>query len=59
MIEGNIGAGKSIFVDKLRGLDLDMEINIVPEPVNVWTNYNNHNYLQYFYENPGKWTFPF
>ncbi|KAL4438342.1 hypothetical protein ABPG74_009765 [Tetrahymena malaccensis] len=59
LIEGNIGAGKSTFVEKLKYLELGVPIKIVPEPVNIWTNYNNHNYLQLFYDNPRKWTFAF
>jgi len=59
LVEGNIGAGKSTFVEKLRELEIGKEINTIPEPVNVWTNYNGHNYLQLFYDNPRKWTFTF
>ncbi|EGR30336.1 hypothetical protein IMG5_134510 [Ichthyophthirius multifiliis] len=58
LIEGNIGAGKSTLLEKLKE-NQNAQINVVPEPVHIYTNYNGHNYLQYFYDNPRKWTFAF
>lgn len=43
LIEGNIGAGKSTFLNRLKALNLN--ITIVQEPVQTWTNYLGHNYL--------------
>lgn len=57
LVEGNIGSGKSTFLQKLHNLKLP--ITTIPEPVDVWTSYKGHNYLQYFYDNPGKWGFTF
>lgn len=58
LIEGNIGAGKSTFVDQLKQLGLP-GVNVIQEPVDVWMNYNGHNFLQHFYEDQSKWTFAF
>ncbi len=43
LVEGNIGAGKSTFLNKLSLVSEN--IQIIPEPVAVWTNYKEHNYL--------------
>jgi deoxyadenosine/deoxycytidine kinase len=48
LIEGNIGSGKSTFLNKLT--QIPMPINLIPEPVNIWTSYKGHNYLKLFYE---------
>ena len=37
LIEGNIGAGKSTFLARLKNLPIN--ITIIPEPVKIWTNY--------------------
>lgn len=57
LVEGNIGSGKSTFLAKLHNLKLP--VVTIPEPVDVWTSYEGHNYLQYFYDNPRKWGFTF
>ena len=43
LVEGNIGSGKSTFLSKIREIKLDIET--IPEPVELWTNYEGHNYL--------------
>ena len=37
LIEGNIGSGKSTFLNKLKRISED--VVTVPEPVNVWVDY--------------------
>ena len=50
-IEGNIGVGKSTFINILKSTWDDCDI--VNEPVNEWNNFtdsNDKNILQMFYE---------
>lgn len=54
IIEANIGAGKTTIIEKLEKLE---NVEIVPEPVNVWLNIkddNGINLLQHFYEDMKK-----
>ncbi|KRX03211.1 P-loop containing nucleoside triphosphate hydrolase [Pseudocohnilembus persalinus] len=32
---------------------------MIPEPVNIWTNYKGHNYLELFYKDTQKYAFAF
>jgi len=51
-IEGNIGAGKSTFVNMLQKY---LPVVISLEPCDEWQNVDGHNMLQAFYENPTRW----
>lgn len=59
--EGNIGSGKtthaSTLVDELRSLGFT--VIYLPEPLDVWTNYNGVNILEEFYANKKEKSFFF
>ena len=57
-IEGNIGSGKSTFVNFLRENMTD-KISIMKEPIDAWQNLNGANLLYLMYEHPKKYTFIF
>lgn len=61
-VEGNIGAGKTTWLDMVQantGEDHEL-IEVVPEPVHMWQNSpQGHNLLQLFYEDPEKYAFAF
>jgi len=42
LVEGNIGVGKSTFLDLLQE---NTDVEIYPEPVQLWKNINGHNAL--------------
>lgn len=56
MWRGNIGLGKSTFLEYSAKYN---NIQICPEPVKKWTNFNNINLLQLIYDDPKKWAFHF
>ena len=59
-IEGNIGAGKSTFLNILdKGLNGDFEF--YPEPVSAWRNIANGrvNLFEMMYNDPIRWGFSF
>ena len=61
-VEGNIGAGKSTWLDMVHSnADAEHElIEVVPEPVHMWQNSpHGHNLLDLFYDNPEKHAFAF
>ena len=66
-IEGNIGTGKSTFIDKLQSYlsrfnELDCESNVILEPVDDWLNTKDSdgvNILHKFYGDQTKWAFTF
>lgn len=49
LVEGNIGAGKSLFLDRFKDVP---GIQILPEPVNKWRDVKGSNLLQLMYEDP-------
>ena len=60
-VEGNIGSGKSTFVNLLDKY-FDLEKKIVLEPVDEWMSLKdekNKNLLENFYEDQNKWSFAF
>ena len=57
VIEGNIGAGKTIFLQLIKNLVKDAEF--VEEPVNQWQNVGGKNLLNAFYSSPERWGFSF
>lgn len=54
IVEGSIGAGKSLLLDQLKNLDVDGKIEFYQEPVSQWINFENTNLLQKFYDAPKK-----
>tara|TARA_Y100000389_G_scaffold157245_1_gene158332 strand:- start:1597 stop:2250 length:654 start_codon:yes stop_codon:yes gene_type:complete len=69
-IEGNIGSGKSTFVDKLKSYFKnnkfknydESDICFLEEPVSMWENIkneNNENIIECFYKNQEKYAFSF
>lgn len=57
-IEGNIGCGKTTLMNYLKG-ELDKQQFICQtEPVTKWTSYEGLNFLQAYYNDPRKNTFP-
>lgn len=62
-IEGNIGAGKTTFVENLKqNLQNDNEIMFITEPVNIWESIrdgNDKTILEKFYADPNKYAFSF
>lgn len=59
IIEGNIGSGKSTLLSKLEN---NYNLNVVQEPVDIWTrttNINEQSILELFYNDPGKYAFAF
>lgn len=56
LVEGNIGAGKTTF---LQYMERYTNAQIILEPVEKWINLNGINLLQRMYENPEKWSYTF
>ena len=60
-IEGNIGVGKSTFIEKILINNFD-DCEKVSEPVEIWktiTDENDKNILQIFYEDKQRWAYSF
>ena len=59
-IEGNIGAGKSTFLNTLKK-HLDIDFQFFPENLDSWTNVGNKNInlLDLLYTSPERWAFLF
>ncbi len=56
IVEGNIGVGKSTFIQCIN--QQDPTIRIVPEPKEQWiTPVNDESLLDNFYKNPSRWAF--
>ena len=61
-IEGNIGSGKSTFVNYLKNNLDEKKYCIVDEPVNIWkeiTDISGNNIISKFYEDKEKYGFSF
>lgn len=59
-IEGNIGTGKSTFLDNVKKYIKNAEV--VYEPLDVWTEFKDDggkNVLQHFYEDPKRYAYTF
>ena len=50
VVEGNIGSGKTTFLDHFQ--KFDNKVEILTEPVDKWRNANGHNLLEMIYEDP-------
>jgi deoxynucleoside kinase len=55
-VEGNIGSGKSTFLDYFKNLD---DFLVLEEPVDKWKNLHGHNLLDLKFNNPSLFQFPF
>lgn len=55
-VEGNIGAGKSTFLKKLKK---DLSCNVLFEPCDKWQNINGLNALEKFYSDIQRWAYSF
>ena len=53
LVEGNIGAGKSSFLEYAKEKYEDV-ITVQDEPIESWRNYFGHNILNLFYQAPEK-----
>lgn len=61
-VEGNIGSGKSTFMQKLKQEFKDRkDICFLDEPVDVWSNFNDSEgtILEHYYKDQNKWGFTF
>jgi len=56
LVEGNIGAGKSLFLDRFNAFP---NLQVLKEPVDKWRNLNGQNLLQLMYEDPVRWSLTF
>jgi thymidine kinase len=60
-VEGNIGVGKSTFINILKSKWIE-GCEVIPEPVDMWKNLTNSdgkNILQTFYEDIPRWAYSF
>merc|ERR1711936_1083787 len=57
VVEGNIGCGKTTFLDHFS--KFSDRVEVLTEPVDRWRNVNGHNLLQLMYEDPSRWALPF
>jgi len=57
VVEGNIGCGKTTFLDHFS--KFSDRVEVLTEPVDRWRDVNGHNLLQLMYENPSRWALPF
>ena len=57
LVEGNIGSGKSTFMQYFRRYQ--NKIDFLPEPVGKWKNFEGFNLLQMIYQDPKRWSLSF
>jgi len=57
LVEGNIGSGKTTFLEHFNKFNEDVETLV--EPVEKWRNAKGHNLLQMMYEDPCRWSLTF
>ena len=53
VVEGNIGCGKTTFLDHFS--KFSDRVEVLTEPVDRWRDVNGHNLLQLMYENPSRY----
>jgi deoxyadenosine/deoxycytidine kinase len=61
-IEGNIGASKTTLLNKLKEININKSVYIIPESVDIWQNYkddNNNDIFTLYYYNPEKYSYLF
>ena len=56
-VEGNIGCGKTTFLEHFS--QFEKQVEVLTEPVDRWRNVNGHNLLQLMYEDPERGSLPF
>ena len=54
LVEGNIGSGKTTYLQHFSGSRHQDKVEVVMEPVEKWRNLNSHNLLQMMYEDPSR-----
>jgi deoxyadenosine/deoxycytidine kinase len=54
-VEGNIGAGKTTLIKRLK----ERGLTVSEEPVQEWTNMNGYNFLDLASKDPRNWSFEF
>ena len=52
LVEGNIGSGKSTYLQHFSRLSKD--VDILTEPVDKWRDLNSHNLLHMMYQDPNR-----
>jgi len=57
VVEGNIGSGKTTFLEHFK--KFSDEVEILAEPVDKWRDIKGHNLLQMMYEDPSRWSLTF
>ena len=57
LVEGNIGCGKTTFLQHFS--ELTDSVEVLKEPVEKWRNVRGHNLLQLMYKDPARWAMPF
>ena len=55
IVEGNIGAGKTTFLEPFK--KHESLVQVCTEPVDKWRDLQGHNLLQKMYEDPKRWSF--
>lgn len=53
-VEGNVGVGKTTFLEILEQY---LQVKVIPEPVKLWQNIDNHNLLEQFFLNGQRWAY--
>ncbi|XP_067950709.1 deoxynucleoside kinase-like [Watersipora subatra] len=57
LVEGNIGAGKTTFLNFMQ--EISSDVTALSEPVVKWQNINGNNALEMMYEDPKRWSMAF
>lgn len=57
LVEGNIGSGKTTFLEHFK--TFGDEVEIIAEPIDKWRNRKGYNLLQLMYEDPTRWSLIF
>nr|CDS21175.1 thymidine kinase [Echinococcus granulosus] len=56
-VEGNIGCGKSTFLNYFKGLSPKIQISL--EPIVLWNDVKGFKLFEVFYGDPNRWSTPF
>ncbi|CDI97743.1 thymidine kinase [Echinococcus multilocularis] len=56
-VEGNIGCGKSTFLNYFKGLSTKIQISL--EPIVLWNDVKGFKLFEVFYGDPNRWSTPF
>lgn len=61
IVEGNIGSGKTTFLDIFRkcAQSCGLRSLVVPEPIDKWRNVGGQNLFQLLADDPKRWSFTF